>query len=203
MTTLPANNLSAEASVGLRLHGQLPPKHILSEEEPWHYAAAMMFARGEVTQKEVANAFGVAPSTIRNLLRQPWFQERVLTLMGEHGGRDVMALFKAECINSLAVLVDIRDDDKAPKAVRHSSAVAILDRALGKPKQFVETADSPSSADPVAEVAMLQERNRRIRDSLFGNDPLAGEGKDLSGEGKGLSGKDDSPSYGANGEGRT
>lgn len=162
----PASPLSPEATVSSsRLHGTPAPKFILEEERPWHRAAALMFAAGAVTEKEVAEAFGVSMPTIRNLIRQEWFQARVTQLMAEHGGRDIMTLFKAEAFNSLITLTELRDSAKAPSAVRRAAAVDILDRAYGKPKTFLEQSNSPVSADPVAEVKRLEEDIARQRDN--------------------------------------
>lgn len=125
-----------------------------------------MFARGEVTAAEVARAFDVTPPTVYNLMRQDWFQTRVTQLMAEHGGKDIMALFRAEGWNSLVTLVEIRDNEKVSAAVRSSNAKDILDRALGKPIQRIETSGEVHSSDPVAEAQQLDEENKRRRASL-------------------------------------
>ena len=169
---LPASNLTPEAQNGSgRFHGTKPAEHYLPEEKPWHRAAALMFAAGAVTIKEVAEAFDVTPPTVRNLLRTPWFQERVSDLMAEHGGRDIMTLFKAETYNSLVTLVELRDNTKVPAAVRRATAVDILDRALGKAVQRVETTDVPVSADPVAEAQRLERENGFLRSPSEGQSP--------------------------------
>lgn len=125
-----------------------------------------MFAAGSVTQKEVAEAFGVSLPTVANLLRQQWFQERVTQLMQERGGRDVMELFKAEQFNSLLTIIEIRDDTKVSSAVRRACAADVLDRTLGKPVQRVETTGLVSSADPVTEVRQLEESIARKKEAL-------------------------------------
>lgn len=159
-----ASSLSPEALNGNgRFHGSKAAAFILEEEKPWHKAAALMFAAGAVTTTEVASAFGVCVGTVRNLLRQPWFQEQVTALMVEHGGRDIMSLFRAESFNSLVTLIELRDSDKTPTPVKRACAVDILDRALGKPIQRVETSEIPTSSDPVGEVKRLTEANERLR----------------------------------------
>lgn len=125
-----------------------------------------MFAAGSITTHEVAEAFGVIDETVRNLLRQDWFQEHVTKLMAEHGGRDIMALFAAETFNSLVTLVELRDGTETPKTVRRACAVDILDRALGKPLQRVEQSGTPTSSDPVREAQQLEESNIRLRNQL-------------------------------------
>lgn len=115
-----------------------------------------MFAGGETTIKDVADGCGVDRATVSNLLKQKWFQERVTSLMAERGGRDIMQLFRAEQFNSLVTLIDIRDDESASRRDRLTSAMTILDRALGKPVQRVESSNVPTSSDPVSEVARLE-----------------------------------------------
>lgn len=155
--TKAASALSPEAAVSsARLHGLKPPATVIQKEKTWHYAAALMMAAGSVTAQEVAEAFNVTPQTINNLVRQPWFQEQVTTLMREHGGRDIMELFRAETFNSLVTLTELRDNAKVPAAVRRASASDILDRALGKALQRNENVNNPTSSDPVSEVARLE-----------------------------------------------
>lgn len=157
--TAPPSALSPEAQVnGRLLHGHGPPKFELVEELPWHRQAAHMFGcGGAVTIKEVAEAFEVDRGTVSNLLRQPWFQERVTEIMARHGNKDIMEMFRAEQFNSLITLIEIRDDPNASKQVRSANAINILDRILGKPTQRVETSNAnPISSDPVAEVERLE-----------------------------------------------
>jgi hypothetical protein len=155
--TAPASALSPQVQInGKLLNGHKPPRHIITEELPWHRTAAYLFACGTVTIKDVAQACDVDPATVSNLLRQPWFQERVTDLMAEHGGKDIMTLFRAEQFNSLVTMIDIRDDVEASRRDRLTSAMNILDRTLGKPTQRVETSSVLTSSDPVAEVTRLE-----------------------------------------------
>jgi AcrR family transcriptional regulator len=148
-----------------KFHGMtsVPSDWPVDLEKTWHKAAAVLFAKGATTINEVAETVGVNRATVRNLLKQPWFQKRVTDLMLEYGAKDIMALFKAESMNSLITLVELRDNEKAPSAVRRASAVDILDRALGKPLQRTETSEAPKSSDPVAEVARLEAQNAHLR----------------------------------------
>lgn len=157
--TAPASELSPEAQVNPgTLHGTLAPMWDVTVEQPWHRVAAYLFATGCTSCKQVAELIGdINDKTVRNLLRQKWFQERVTKLLAENGGRDIMALLKAEQFNSLIVMMDIRDDAKAPPVVRVNICRDILDRTLGKPIQRIETAEAPTSTDPVAEAQRLKE----------------------------------------------
>lgn len=146
--------------------GVRDPLYQVPYEKPWHKVAAVMFAKGASTLREVADICDVDTRTVNNLLRTEWFQKRITDLMLEYGAKDIMTLFKAESVNSLVTLVELRDNEKAPSAVRRASAVDILDRALGKPVQRTENVEVPTSSDPVAEVKRLEEQNSRLRDSL-------------------------------------
>lgn len=157
--TAPASELSPEVQVNPELlHGTRPPQWDVSAEQPWHRIAAYLFATGCTSCKQVAELIGdINEKTVRNLLRQKWFQERVTKLLAENGGKDIMALLRAEQFNSLVVLIEMRDDSKTPTPVKFGICKDILDRTLGKPVQRIETSESPSSDDPVAEERRLKE----------------------------------------------
>lgn len=164
--TAPASELSPETQVNPdQLHGTRPPQWEVTVEQPWHRIAAYLFSTGCTSCTQVAEILGdVNTKTVRNLLRQKWFQERVTKLLAENGGKDIMALLRAEQFNSLIVMIDIRDDAKAPPVVRMNVCKDILDRTLGKPIQRVENVESPTSDDPVAEARRLQEDIARSRE---------------------------------------
>lgn len=150
-----------------RLFGRPDPKprEVRKWEKPWHRNAAYMFATGKASMKMVAHACDVDYSSVKALFRNPWFQETLLEIQKENGAEDIMAQFKAECASSLATLIELRDDLEAPASVRRQSAVDILHQVLGKPTQRVEMDEKPRSVDPVAEVAFLEQENKRLADS--------------------------------------
>lgn len=142
--------------------GVKEPMWDLDKEQPWHRMAAFAFALG-ATCKDVAQRLGKSEPAVQNLLRQKWFQKEVTQIMAEYGARDVMDMFRAEQFNSLVTLVEMRDNVRVPAAARITCARDILDRALGKPVQRVETANVVSSDDPVAEVERLEQEVNRMR----------------------------------------
>lgn len=168
--TAAASELSPEAQTNPdRLHGTRPPQWDVEVEQPWHRWAAHLFGAGCTSCKQVAEILGdVNEKTVRNLLRQPWFQERVTKILADNGGKDIMAMLRAEQFNSLVVMIDIRDDPKAPPVVRANICRDIFDRTLGKPVQRIETADVPTSDDPVAEA-------RRLKEELKQNEARSGD----------------------------
>ena len=52
--------------------------------------------------------------------------------------KDVIALARENSLESIRTLVEIRDDITAPHGVRVFAANSILDRAVGKVKEFVD-----------------------------------------------------------------
>ena len=144
-----------------RFVGKSAPVYDIEVEQPWHRTAAFAFALG-ASLSDVATQHDKAVATVSNLLRQPWFQQKVSEIMAEYGGRDVIELFKAEQFNSLQTLIELRDDKKIAPTVRVTCARDILDRALGKPTQYIEQKTAISSDDPVAEVKRLEEENNRL-----------------------------------------
>lgn len=130
-------------------------------EQPWHRHAAYHFAMG-LSQKEVALACDCSPVTIAQLMREKWFQQNIVEIMAEHSGHDVMDMIKAEAINSLATLIELRDLPTTSPTVKANIAMDLLNRHLGKPTQRVETVGAPSSADPVAEAERLERENSRL-----------------------------------------
>jgi hypothetical protein len=142
--------------------GSLEPFCEIQREAPWHKAAAVMYAMG-ANGRQLAQAFDKSEVWISNLIRQAWFLERVWAIMSEEGGIPAIEPFRAEQLSSLATLVEIRDNPKAPASARVWCAKDILDRALGKPLQRVETAGAVTSEDPVAEVERLEAEVKRLR----------------------------------------
>ena len=134
----------------------------LQKEQSWHKMSAILYAYG-ASGKQIARELDKTPQAVSNLIRQPFFQERVAGIMVETA-RDIMELFRAERVNCLATLVAIRDDPETPASVRAMVCEDILDRSLGKAVQRIETVGEVTSSDPVAEVAMLEAEVNRLRD---------------------------------------
>jgi hypothetical protein len=141
------------------------PIREIEREQAWHRTAAFAFALG-ATAKDVAKQLDRAYITVQNLLRQPWFQKNVTALMAEYGSRDIMELLRAEQVNSLCTLIEIRDNPKAASAARVVCARDILDRTLGKPMQRVEVSSEAASDDPVQEVERLEAEVNRLRTDI-------------------------------------
>lgn len=135
-------------------------------EQPWHKHAAYYLAT-RTPRKKVAELFNVSTRTISALLTQPWFQKILSDVIKDTVGTDVMDLFKAELINSVNTLVEIRDSEKTPAIVRANVAKEIVDRVMGRTVQKVETTVTKGlSPDPVAEAKDLEQRLNLAKENL-------------------------------------
>jgi len=143
-------------------HGTKQAAVVVRTEQPWHRVAAFLFASGAST-RDVAEATDKTPTTVLNLLRQSWFQSQVAALIEKNGATDILTLFKAEQFNSFATMVELRDDDRLSSTVRLKAAADILDRAMGKAVQRVESSVTRRvEADPVLEEQRLKEEQLRL-----------------------------------------
>jgi hypothetical protein len=136
----------------------------LQKEQAWHKMAAVLYAHG-TSGAQIARELEKTPQAISNLIRQPFFQERVAGIMAETA-RDIGELFRAERINTLATLIALRDDPSTPPAVKATVCRELFDRSMGRPVQPITASTEVRSDDPCAEYAMLEAENKRLRDSL-------------------------------------
>lgn len=127
---------------------------------------ATLMASGK-TRKEIAEILGIAYSTVINLSNQPYVRTRMTSLLKENGGNVVKAFLNGQVMSSVETLVEIRDGASNRPADRAAAANAILDRALGKPTQHIETSKGSDIDDAAMEVASLNlriaENNARLR----------------------------------------
>lgn len=163
---LPATAADSVAGPLERLYGVRDPYRDIQRERPEHRTALYMFASGQYSQKDVAEALGVTPTTVSAWRKQPWFQARLQQIIEAHGGKDIMDLFKGEMTASFNVLCEIRDDPTTPKAVRANIGFGIIERVMGKTVQRIETKELPRSEDPVAEARRLEQENSRLGNEL-------------------------------------
>ena len=136
----------------------------LQKEQAWHKVAATLYALG-ASQAQIARELDKTPQAVCNLVKQERFQSRVADIMAENS-RDIMELFKAERVNTLATLIELRDNPETPASVRAMICKDLLDRVLGKAVQRIEAVGEVHSDDPVKEVEMLEADIKRLRDSV-------------------------------------
>lgn len=139
------------------------PGVTLKREMPHHRLFAYMRARG-FTIREIAKATGYTPVMIGIALRQP-FARKIINEALTKDDEMLSAALRAEAMPSIDVLVEIRDDDSAPKNARLGAAKELLDRYLGKATQPLEVrnGDMPADIDAIeAELASIKSRKQAL-----------------------------------------
>ena len=161
---LPSVEASAPATSVLSrtFHGERGNKNIRVFEQPWNRLAAALIASGK-SQKETAVLCGVSKEAVNQVFRTPWFQTMVIELMEANGQNDIMALFKAELLNSHATLIELRDNPQTSPTVRANISLSYIERIYGKATQRIETSPTANISDPLAEEQRLREENERLR----------------------------------------
>ena len=130
------------------------PVYEVERERGWHTLAAHLYATG-ATGTQLAREFGKDTDTVYNLLRQPWFIERVNQIVAERGA-DAMELLRGAHTTAIQTVIAILNDPMVPARVRLMAADSIIDRVAGKATQRIEAVGVAPSSDPVAEVALLE-----------------------------------------------
>jgi transcriptional regulator with XRE-family HTH domain len=131
-----------------RLHNSLEPNLGIIHEKPEHRAMVYMKAQG-LSNNEVAEKTGYSVSWVSQICRQPWFRKQLIKELKNAGVDAVRKCIQAAALDSVFTLIDLRDDIKAPAAVRSRNADSLLDRYLGKATQHLEHSlpSTPSSEE--------------------------------------------------------
>ena len=144
-----------ESNGGRELSFRAPePVYEVERERGWHTLAAHLYATG-ATGTQLAREFGKDRDTVYNLLRQPWFIEKVNQIVAERGA-DAMELLRGAQTTAIQTMIAILNDPMVPARVRLMAADSIIDRVAGKATQRIEAVGVAPSSDPVAEVALLE-----------------------------------------------
>ena len=111
---------------------------IVLAEKPEHRVIIILKSQG-FSNIEIATFTQYTREHVGNVLRQPWARARLLDLLKEKQNDPAEAFLRGAVMDSLATLVEVRDDQSAGGAARITAANALLDRYLGKPLQRVES----------------------------------------------------------------
>lgn len=75
------------------LHGVPTPDKVITREQSWHRAALYMKAWGKSNQ-EISKALGHSASQVSLIVRQPWFQKELLSLLHANGADGLDEMIK-------------------------------------------------------------------------------------------------------------
>lgn len=138
-----AEDLSSEAAAWLDtqvapLHNPADPRWTLKREKYEHRLIIYLKCQG-FTNREISNKLGFSMYTVNNVIKQPWARAIILTEITKAGRDQVETILQGEALESVLKLVDIRDDEKAPRETQRKAANDLLDRYMGKPNTPITT----------------------------------------------------------------
>lgn len=148
---------------GNALANDNPPNLAIKSERPEHRIILYLKAQG-LSNQDIATKTGYGYQWVCQIVRQPWFRKAFVDMV-EDAGKDATEEFlKGETLNSLHVLVEVRDNPNAKDAARVAAANAVLDRALGKPTQHIKTERLGTSDTAQDEMGAVERELAAVRE---------------------------------------
>lgn len=152
------------------IHNSSHPVIPIKTEKPIHRFMAHAAATG-MSQREIAKEFGYSTQMVSQICRQRWFQDLVTYYIAEAGGDQVEERIKSAGVDSVEVLIQLRDDKATPASVRATAAMHLLDRLKGKPSQHILT-EKKVPLDPLEEMKQLDSKIEAINATTAKHDRL-------------------------------
>lgn len=110
------------------------PIRELKSERAHHRIIILLKASG-MSNIEIAEATGLCQVTVSNTLRQPWALQQVAEEIQRNGQDAIQQVLQGSALDSVAKLIELRDDAASPREVQRKCANDLLDRVFGKPNQ--------------------------------------------------------------------
>lgn len=111
------------------LHGERSIRYELRKEQPLHRIMLYMKAQG-ASNKKIAEALGVCPTTVGNTVAQPWFIRNLAQLLHASGKGNVDTLLKLMAEDAAQVAYEIMQTSKNEN-LRAKSAWELLKLSQG------------------------------------------------------------------------
>ena len=146
-----------------RLANDRPPTVSLQKEAPVHALMVYMQAAGK-SNKEIAESTGYSTVAVGNILRQPWARQRFLRITQKSGLSAVETFLNTQVLPSIEALVEVRENGNGTQKV--AAANAILDRALGKPTQYIKSENVKTVDDASKEREQLEMELKSVQEQL-------------------------------------
>lgn len=135
------------------LHGATATQFELVKEKAEHRFVIFLKAQGRNTA-EIAEITGYCQVHVNQILAQPWARKQLARVLEESNPSQLIpAMIASAAHGSVATLVEIRDNPKAPDSVRVRAAQDLLDRFLGKAVQQVQIKPMRSETEDDAQIA--------------------------------------------------
>lgn len=143
------------------MSGVPPPPIDLKKENNNHRIMLYLAAAGN-NVSEIAGITGYSPQHTSTVMRQDWFQKQLAGLLEESGKPVVEHLLQMEAKASLDVLIQLRDGQATPPAVKMNCAFNILDRVLGKAVQKTESVNHNFNRTSTMSMEELDKEQARL-----------------------------------------
>jgi hypothetical protein len=145
-----------KGAVGQRPAGEPAPQKTLYNkgssqftilrEKPVHATMAAMAANG-YDSIEIGKHLGYSAKYVRDILNQPFAQDRMIGIAEKNSREEIKAFLEAEIMPSLNIIKSIAHNVAVAPAVRGNMANLLVERFLGKAVQPIDP-----NAKPVSEM---------------------------------------------------
>ncbi len=132
-------------------NGASIPQVHLSQEKVIHRTMIYLKSLG-LSNVEIAAKTNYTPVSVANVLAQPWAKQRLVKELVDAGKNVIEEMLRGAGADSVATLIAVRDDAKAPPATRVTAADKLLDRLLGKAVQRTENVNLTKKVDSLEEI---------------------------------------------------
>lgn len=149
-----------------RLFGPKRAYKEIQRERPQHRLVLWMTLQGQRVA-EIAVSMGCTEEHVRNVQRQPWFQDSFCKLAEEMGKDAVQTFLKGEVMPAILRTVELSKTADSD-AVKLAANRELLDRFLGKPVVKAEVKNSGAVDHLVFDANALLEEQRRNAEILKG-----------------------------------
>lgn len=140
-----------------------PPNLGIQEEKFQHRMVILLKAKG-LSNNDIAAQVGMTYPWVSQILRQPWAKTALLEML-KVGGADIIGeRLRAESMECIERVVELRDSASAPAAVKLAAANTLLDRFLGKAVQKTENTNTNKNMN-FADIEEVQARIKRLEEA--------------------------------------
>lgn len=141
------------------------PNLAVIHEKPEHRVMIHMKVAGW-SNREIAHATGYTDAWVSQILRQPWARDQIIREIDRSGRDGVEAIIEASVKDSVWKVIELRDSAPKPE-IQLAAARDLIDRALGKPTQKVESTSknlniSASLSDLEKQIKTLEEEEAKL-----------------------------------------
>lgn len=144
------------------LHNAIAPNIDIASERAEHRLIMYLLAQGK-SQREISSLTGYSEGWVSQVVRQPWFRERLTQTLDGAGLSAVEEKIRDGADAALETITELMSTARS-ESVRASCAFDLLDRHLGKAKQRVDVKNETTIA--YKDVEQIESEISRVRAEL-------------------------------------